>query len=111
MSLQSMHVRHPECMAVWCSDCCVRGAGSFSQPGLGGREGEVKELGVWGGNPSITWNNYLQRWLMVWHGWDPPNILLSHSQDLLQWAPAVRIVVVRLCCLSPVMCLASVFLC
>ena len=40
-------------------------AGSFSQPGLGGREGEVKELGVWGGNPSVTWNAYLERWLMV----------------------------------------------
>ena len=64
----------------------------------------MKELGVWGGNPSVTWNDYLQRWLMVWHGWDPPNILLSHSQDLLHWAPAVRIVVVRLSCLPPVMC-------
>ena len=40
-------------------------AGSFSQPGLGGREGEVKALGVWGGNPSVTWNAYLERWLMV----------------------------------------------
>ena len=63
----------------------------------------MKELGVWGGNPSVTWNDYLQRWLMVWHRWDPPNILLSHSQDLLHWAPAVRIVVVRLSCNPPVM--------
>ena len=42
----------------WCAE-------SFSQPGLGGREGEVKELGVWGGNPSVLWNAYLDRWLMV----------------------------------------------
>ncbi|CAL5219354.1 g1170 [Coccomyxa viridis] len=66
--------------------------GSFSQPGLGGREGEVKELGVWGGNPSVTWNAYLERWLMVWHGWSPPNVYLSSSRDLLHWEPAVRIV-------------------
>ena len=25
----------------------------------------MKELGVWGGNPSVTWNAYLERWLMV----------------------------------------------
>lgn len=71
-------------------------AGSFSQPGLGGREGEVKELGAWGGNPSVTWNSHLERWLMVWHGWDPPVIHLSSSRDLLHWEPAVRIVEVSL---------------
>ncbi|BDA41752.1 hypothetical protein COCOBI_02-5450 [Coccomyxa sp. Obi] len=66
---------------------------SFSQPGLGGREGEVKELGVWGGNPSVTWNSYVQRWLITWHSWEPFDVMLSSSTDLLHWAPAVRIVV------------------
>lgn len=67
---------------------------SFSQPGLGGREGEVKELGVWGGNPSVTWDSYLQRWLLTWHSWEPFDVMLSSSTDLLHWTPAVRIVVV-----------------
>lgn len=73
-------------------------AESFSQPGLGGREGEVKELGVWGGNPSVTWNSYVQRWLLTWHSWEPFDVMLSSSTDLLDWAPAVRIVVVSTLC-------------
>jgi len=72
----------------------VSAAETFSQPGLGGREGEVKELGVWGGNPSVTWNSYLQLWLITWHSWEPFDVMLSSSKDLLHWAPAVRIVVV-----------------
>ena len=34
----------------------------FSQPGLGGREGDIKELGA---NPSVIWNSYVERWLMI----------------------------------------------
>lgn len=56
-------------------------AGSFSQPGLGGREGEVKELGVWGGNPSVTWNAYLERWLMVYPPWHPESRTLKHMHQ------------------------------
>lgn len=72
--------------------CCIR-AEAFSQPGLGGREAQIKDLGWWGANPSVTWNSYLQRWLMVWHEWGP-GVILSSSTDLVHWAPGVRIVLV-----------------
>ena len=72
--------------------CCIC-AEAFSQPGLGGREAQIKDLGWWGANPSVTWNSYLQRWLMVWHEWGP-GVILSSSTDLVHWAPGVRIVLV-----------------
>lgn len=53
---------------------------------------------MWGGNPSVTWNSYVQRWLITWHSWEPFDVMLSSSTDLLHWAPAVRIVVVSTLC-------------
>ena len=64
------------------------------------------KLDVAGSNPSVTWNSHLELWIMVWHAWGPPNVVLSSSPDLLQWHPGVRIVVVSIphcmcCCKAP----------
>jgi hypothetical protein len=69
--------------------------GSYSTPGLGGAETPVPGLdSVPGGNPSVHFNTCLQRWVMVWHAWDVPAIVLSTSDDLLNWTPPIPIITV-----------------
>lgn len=65
---------------------------SFSQPGLGGRNSPIPDLRDFpGGNPSMHYNAFLQKWVMVWHTWDngtphPNSIYISTSEDLLHWS-------------------------
>lgn len=65
--------------------------GSFSEPGLGGRNNSIPGLENYaGGNPSVHFNTYLQKWVMVWHTWDstsphPASFWLATSRDLLHW--------------------------
>lgn len=69
--------------------------GSYSAPGLGGNETPVPGLLTYpGGNPSVHFNTYLHRWVMVWHAWDVPSIMLSTSADLLNWTAPIPIITV-----------------
>ena len=72
--------------------------GDFREPGLGGRSSPIAGLvDHAGGNPSVHFNTYLQRWVMVWGTWErtsprPESIWLSTSDDLLKWsAPQVLV--------------------
>jgi hypothetical protein len=59
--------------------------GQFSEPGLGGKVSPVPILAERpGANPSVHWNTFLNRWVMVWHGWDG-NLYISASPDLFAW--------------------------
>ena len=70
----------------------------FTQPGLAGQDAPVPGLeGFPGSNPSVHWNTYLKRWVMVWQTWDYPNpqglpapnsICIATSGDLLHWEDA-----------------------
>lgn len=60
--------------------------GGFSEPGLGGRSTPIVNLDQFpGGNPSVHWNTFLLRWVMVYHTW-PGSIVLSQSDDLISWS-------------------------
>ena len=60
------------------------GAG-FSAAGL---EGRGKRLPAFieyeGGNPSVHWNTYLNKWVMVYGGWDN-KAYISASPNLINW--------------------------
>ena len=61
--------------------------GDFTEPGLGGRATPVPDLATHrGGNPSVHWNTFLQRWAMVWHRWKG-DLWISTSEDLTTWTP------------------------
>lgn len=58
---------------------------SFSQPGIQGMESPITNLHtVKGGNPSVHFNRYLNKWIMVYHSWTG-SIYISSSHDLLNW--------------------------
>lgn len=59
--------------------------GCNAETQLGG--GNVKIAGLdanAGGNPSVMWNTYLGKWVMVYHSWGH-RICLSMSEDGLTW--------------------------
>ena len=59
--------------------------GSFSQPGIGGLETPIAELSNNpGANPSVHWNTYLNKFIMVWHGWNE-KLYISASIDGEVW--------------------------
>ena len=60
--------------------------GEFNQPGLGGFSSSIPGLAsVPGGNPSVHYNSYLQRFVMVWHSWVSLSIYISTSTDGVVW--------------------------
>ena len=60
--------------------------GEFDQPGLGGQSSPVPGLAsVPGGNPSVHYNSYLERFVMVWHSWVSLSIYISTSTDGIVW--------------------------
>jgi len=62
------------------------GEKGFTEPGLGGKAIAVPVLNAYpGGNPSVHWNTYLKTYVIVWHGWEPPKVYISTSQDLVTW--------------------------
>lgn len=68
--------------------------GEFSEPGLGGQNTPLPGLDlIAGANPSVHWNTYLNEWIMVYHGWDPAEIYISGSQDLIHWYTPQSIIV------------------
>lgn len=58
--------------------------GSFSEPGLTGLSSQLDGLVIAGGNPSIHFNEYLNKYVIVYHGWNR-NIYLSTSPDGINW--------------------------
>lgn len=66
--------------------------GGFIEPGLGGRATPIPSLARHcGGNPSVLWNTYLERWVMVWHRWKG-DIWISTSSNLADWSCPRRLV-------------------
>ena len=65
--------------------------GNFDSPGLGGPATPIPSLlSVPGGNPSVHFNESIDRWVMVWQSWDShPTaqlaIWMSTSRDLFEW--------------------------
>ena len=71
--------------------------GEFTEDGLGGEQSPLPSLKtVPGGNPSVHWNTYLSKWVMVWHGWNPGNIYISVSTDGIDWDTPQSIIVSEL---------------
>lgn len=59
--------------------------GSFSQPGIGGMESPIANLSsAPGANPSVHWNDYLEKFIMIWHGWDG-KLYISSSDNCEIW--------------------------
>lgn len=72
----------------------------FNSPGLGGRGfpvgGTVDDWGQFnwnyitglalapGANPAIHFNTYLNKWVIVWHGWNN-KLYISASADTMTW--------------------------
>lgn len=62
--------------------------GSFSEPGLGGQNTFLPGLDTHPGtSPSVHYNTYLEKWVIVWGGWAwvPFDIFISASVDLIHW--------------------------
>ena len=60
--------------------------GNFSTLGVGGNDDPLSGLKeVPGGNPSVHWNSYFQRWVMAWHAWDESGIWISVSKEGIEW--------------------------
>jgi hypothetical protein len=60
--------------------------GDFNQPGLGGENTAIPGLkSIPGGNPSVHYNSYLERFVMVWHSWVSLSIYISTSTDGITW--------------------------
>jgi hypothetical protein len=60
--------------------------GAFTEPGIGGRATPIPQLsGHRGGNPSVLWNTFLKRWVIVWHRW-VGDLWISTSEDLMAWS-------------------------
>lgn len=59
--------------------------GCNSSTGLGGKDVAVDGLSkIKGGNPSVSWNTYLNKWIMVYHSWSR-EVIISTSEDGLVW--------------------------
>lgn len=68
--------------------------GEFSQDGLGGLQSVLPGLEQFaGGNPSVHWNTYLSKWVMVWHRWAPAVIYIAVSDDGVNWENGQSIIV------------------
>lgn len=60
--------------------------GEFNQPGLGGESSAIPGLkSIPGGNPSVHYNSYLERFVMVWHSWETVSVYISTSIDGINW--------------------------
>lgn len=57
----------------------------FTIPGIGGKGVPLPAfIGHEGGNPSVHWNSYLGKWVMVYGGWDGI-IYIASSADMINW--------------------------
>jgi hypothetical protein len=61
--------------------------GGFTEPGFGGRVTFLPAFAKHrGGNPSVLWNTFLERWLITWHTWRG-DLWISSSTNLMDWSP------------------------
>ncbi|WP_242157269.1 T9SS type A sorting domain-containing protein [Aestuariivivens sediminis] len=59
--------------------------GAFSEPGIGGFHSPIDGLsGRPGANPSVHWNTYLNKFIMIYHGWNE-KLYISASDDGEVW--------------------------
>ena len=65
--------------------------GSFSQPGMGGLSSQVNGLTIAGGNPSVHFNSYLNKYVITYHGWNR-SIYLSTSANGIDWEVPANII-------------------
>ncbi len=66
--------------------------GEFNEEGLGGMSSPLSNLsGVGGGNPSVHWNTFYEKWVMIYHGWDG-GIYITLSSDGVQWDSPLKII-------------------
>lgn len=74
----------PETWKKWNgSNFTADGYNSIS--GVGGIDTQITGLqSIAGANPSVHWNSYLQKWIMVYHGWEQV-VYMSSSNDGLVW--------------------------
>lgn len=71
------------------NDFTVEGYNTTTQ--LGGPDSKIEGLGSRAGaNPSVIWNRHLQKWVMVYAGWDNV-IYMSTSDDGLDWESPMAI--------------------
>jgi hypothetical protein len=69
------------------------GSAFSTTPGLGGKGLALPDfVGHEGANPSVHWNTYLSKWIMVYGGWDEV-IYISSSTDLLNWDTPQMIII------------------
>ncbi len=67
---------------------------NFTVNALGGKGKPLKVISEKpGSNPSISWNTYLNKWIMIWQTWKG-NIYISGSDDLIHWE-SPRLVIVH----------------
>lgn len=60
--------------------------------GLGGKDVSIESLrGVSGANPSVMWNTYLKKWVMVYNTWNE-SVVLTTSADGLTWDAPIEVV-------------------
>lgn len=60
--------------------------GCNQETGLGGLNTKIVNLHLFrGGNPSVSWNTVLERWVMTYHTWGR-NIVISYSEDGISWS-------------------------
>ena len=73
------------------SDFTVEGYNSISD--LGGYDTPITGIqSKPGANPSVHWNNYLEKWIMVYHGWENDEVIyMSSSDDGLAWEKPIAI--------------------
>lgn len=66
--------------------------GCNASTGLGGKDVPVAGLSqIKGGNPSVSWNTYLNKWIMVYHS-RSREVIFSTSADGIAWsAPQVLV--------------------
>ena len=58
----------------------------------GGKECAIKNLSkVPGANPSVSWNEYLQKYVMVYASWSH-EIYISFSNDAINWSKPVHVI-------------------
>ncbi|MCQ2583351.1 MAG: hypothetical protein MJ160_05540 [Treponema sp.] len=60
--------------------------------GLGSSNVAISNLSdVPGANPSVMWNHYLNKWIMVYHSWEK-EIYLAASDDAIHWTNPKKII-------------------
>lgn len=66
--------------------------GEFNEDGMGGKSTPLSNLSeVAGSNPSVHWNTFLNKWVLVYYSWSG-GIYLSVSNDGVNWESPRKIV-------------------